>query len=104
MESSVAGRSGVELTLHGRSVQSVAIELGLSSSELYRWRKEYAPPPGGGGGGGGPPIPATRDAMEAEIRRLRAEVVRLQDREIRLKKFLGILSELSESGLPGLRH
>jgi transposase-like protein len=89
-------RHAVELTLHGdRSVKTVAKELGIPAWALYEWRKLYAPRPGDGG-----VAPQTLEEAEEEIGRLRAEVIRLREREIVLKKSLGILSETPESGMP----
>ncbi len=89
-------RHAVELTLHGdRTVKTVAKDLGLPAWQLYEWRKLYAPRPGEGG-----PTPQNLEEAEQEIRRLRAEVVRMREREIVLKKSLGILSETPESGMP----
>ena len=88
-------RHAVELTLQGnRSVGAVARELGVAESMLYDWRRKYAPRPGAATG-----APSLEQATQ-EIARLRSEVVRLQEREIILKKSLGILSETPESGMP----
>jgi transposase-like protein len=93
-------RHAVELTLQGdRSVQVVATELGLSAWTLYEWRKLYGPRPGGSG-----PAPQSLEDAEKEIARLRAEVLRMRERETVLKKSLGILSESSESAMPRLRR
>lgn len=89
-------RNAVELTLQGRrSHAAVARELGITDSMLYEWRRKYAPPPGGAAG-----TPPSLEEATREIARLRAEVVRLQERETVLKKSLGILSETPESGMP----
>ena len=89
-------RHAVELTLQGtRSVRQIADELGVTDSILYEWRRLFAPRPGAQTG-----APQTAAEKDEEIRRLRAEVVRLQEREIVLKKSLGILSETPESGMP----
>lgn len=89
-------RHAVELTLQGtRSVRQIADELGVTDSMLYEWRRLFAPRPGADTG-----TPQTAAEKDEEIRRLRAEVVRLQEREIVLKKSLGILSETPESGMP----
>lgn len=89
-------RHAVELTLHGdRTVKTVARELGLPPWQLYEWRKLYAPRPGEGG-----PAPQTLAEAAQEIARLRAEVLRMREREVVLKKSLGILSETPESGMP----
>jgi len=89
-------RHAVELTLQGsRSVRQIAAELGVSDSMLHGWRRLFAPRPGSDTG-----TPQTAAEKDEEIRRLRAEVVRLQEREIVLKKSLGILSETPGSGMP----
>ena len=93
-------RHAVELTLQGdRSVKTVAKELGLPPWALYEWRKLYAPRPGDSG-----PAPQTLEEAQKEIGRLRAEVIRMREREIVLKKSVGILSETPESGMPRLRR
>jgi len=93
-------RHAVELTLHGdRTVVTVARELGIPAWSLYEWRKLYAPRPGESG-----PEPQTLVEAEKEIARLRAEVMRMRERETVLKKSLGILSETPESGMPRLKR
>ena len=93
-------RHAVELTLHGdRTVKAVAKELGLPAWQLYEWRKLYAPRPGEGG-----PTPQSLEEAVKENERLRAEVIRLRERESVLKKSLGILSETPESGMPRSRR
>lgn len=89
-------RHAVELTLQGRrSIGEVARELGVAESILYDWRRRYAPRPGAPTG-----APQSLEEATREIARLRGEVVRLQEREIVLKKSLGILSETPGSGMP----
>lgn len=93
-------RHAVELTLHGdRTVKLVAKELGLPAWQLYEWRKLYGPRPGESG-----PAPQTLAEAEKEIGRLRAELIRMREREIVLKKSVGILSETPESGMPRLKR
>ena len=93
-------RHAVALTLQGnRTVKAVAAELGIAAWALYEWRRLYAPPLGVSG-----PAPRTLAEAEEEIGRLRAEVVRLREREIVLKKSLGILSETPGSGMPASRR
>jgi len=93
-------RHAVELTLRGdRSVTQVGGELGVAESMLYDWRRKYAPRPGAQTS-----APQSLEQATQEIARLRGEVVRLQEREIILKKSLGILSETPESGMPKLRR
>jgi transposase-like protein len=62
---------------------------------LYEWRRLFAPRPGADTGG-----PQTAAEKDEEIRRLRAQLVQMQEREIVLKKSLGILSETPGSGMP----
>src|SRR5512142_2534440 len=92
-------RHAVDLTLKGdRSIRQVADELGVNESMLYDWRRKYAPRPGADTG-----TPQTLEAANAEIVRLRSELVRMQEREVVLKKSLGILST-PESGMPRLNR
>ena len=95
-------RHAVELTMRGggRTVKSVAEELGIAPWMLYDWRKQYVPKPGGGV----QPAPRTLEEAEQTIVELRAEVIRLRDREMVLKKSLGILSETPASGMPKWRR
>ena len=89
-------RHAVELTLQGgRTIGAVARELGVAVSMLYVWREKYAPRPGATTG-----APASLEAASEEIARLRGELVRMQEREMILKKSLGILSETPGSGMP----
>lgn len=89
-------RHAVELTLRGdRTIAAIARELGVSEGMLYEWRNKYAARPGVDVGG-----PKNLEEANTEIARLRGEVVRLQEREIILKKSLGILSETPGSGMP----
>ena len=93
-------RHAVELTLRDdRSVKAIARELGIPAWALYEWRKLYGPRPGD-------PRPAPQSLAEAEkeIAELRAEVVRMRERETVLKKSLGILSETPGSGMPKLKR
>ena len=93
-------RHAVELTMQrDRTVKAVAKELGLPAWQLYDWRKQYAPKPGGTG-----PEPQTLEDAMKENGQLRAEVIRLRERETVLKKSLGILSEGPESGMPRSRR
>ena len=89
-------RNAVELSLRGdRTMAQIAAELGVSTWTLYQWRKLYGPSVRGTGS-----VPQTMAEKDDEIRQLRAEVLRMREREIVLKKSLGILSETPESGLP----
>jgi transposase len=91
-------RHAVQLTLtSGRNVAEIARELDLSDSQLYAWRRQYAPSPTSVSAVKGEQSVAQKDE---EIAQLRAEVHRLREREIVLKKSLGILSETPGSGMP----
>jgi transposase len=89
-------RRAVELSLQGgRTVGEVAKDLGITRHWLTSWRSRH-----------------TRQEaqrrpvaeIEAENERLRRENARLREREVILKKSLGILSETPESGMPGSRN
>jgi transposase-like protein len=89
-------RHAVALTLQGqRTIRAIAQDLGVGESQLYDWRRHYAPRPGHDSA-----QPQTLEQAHQEIARLRGEVVRLQEREVVLKKSLGILSEPPPSGMP----
>lgn len=95
-------RNAVQLTLKGdRTLEKVAEELGVNSSLLRTWRRQYAPTPMGASrvmGG------MSSEQKDEEIIRLRSEVARLREREIILKKSLGILSETPERSMPGSKR
>lgn len=92
-------RHAVELTLRGdRTIAAVAKELDISAWTLRCWRKRYAP------GAGGALAPLTPEQKDQEICRLRAEVLRLREREIVLKKSLGILSATPGRSMPASNH
>lgn len=89
-------RHAVALTLQGhRTVRAIAQELGVSEGMLYEWRRHFAPRPGHDSG-----QPQTLEQAQQEVARLRGELVRMQEREVILKKSLGILSEPPASGSP----
>lgn len=93
-------RRAVELSLQGkRTLRAIADELGISESMLHEWRRKFAPRPGAHTGS-----PETLEDATKEIERLRAALVRMQEREVVLKKSLGILSETPESGMPKSKH
>ena len=81
----------------GRSAAKVAAELGIRPPLLYRWARlerepvasqsEHKPK-------------RSIEALEAEIRRLRAENAKLLEQREVLKKSLGILSEVPPRGMP----
>ena len=74
-------RHAVELSLRGdRTSKQIAAELGISGWTLCQWRKLYGPSVRGTGS-----VPQTMEEKDEEIRQLRAEVVRMREREIVLK-------------------
>jgi transposase len=95
-------QNAVQITLKGdRSMRQVAEQLGITESLLHTWRRRFAPTPAGASLVKGAMTPEEKDN---EIILLRAENVRLREREIVLKKSLGILSETPERGMPRLRR
>jgi transposase len=81
----------------GRSAAKVAAELGIRPPLLYRWARlerlantstQTRKPE------------RSFEALEAEIRRLRAENAKLLEQREVLKKSLGILSEVPHRGMP----
>lgn len=93
-------RHAVELTLQGgRTVKAVARELGIPDWALYEWRKLHVARTGSTG-----QAPRTLAEAENEIADLRAELMRMRERESALKKSLGILSETPGSGMPRSRR
>jgi transposase len=96
-------RHVVELTISkDRPLKQIAAEVGISQWTLYRWRSLYAPRPRAARKVD--EQPESPQEKDEEIRRLRAEVVRLQEREIILKRSVGILSETPGSGIPALKR
>ena len=82
----------------GRSAAKVAAELGIRPPLLYRWaRLEREPNASKSESRSGRSV----EELEAEIRRLRAENVKLLEQRDILKKSLGILSEVPPSATPG---
>ena len=95
-------QNAVQISLKGdRSIRQVADQLGITDSLLHTWRRRFAPTPGSASAVKGAMTPQEKDE---EIGRLRVEIVRLREREIVLKKSLGILSETPESGMPRFRR
>jgi transposase len=81
----------------GRSAAKVAAELGIRPPLLYRWahleRESNTSK-------SEPKSKRSVEALEAEIRRLRAENAKLLEQREVLKKSLGILSEAPHRGMP----
>ena len=91
-------RNAVQVSLKGdRTIKQVADQLDVTESLLHAWRRKFAPAPVGASGSGGA---LSAEQKDEEIIRLRAELIRMREREIVLKKSLGILSETPESGMP----
>ena len=81
----------------GRSAAKVAAELGIRPPLLYRWahlERESKTSKSE------PKSKRSVEALEAEIRRLRAENAKLLEQREVLKKSLGILSEVPPRGMP----
>ncbi len=80
----------------GRSAAKVAEELGIRAPLLYRWAHLEREP----GVKSESKSKRSVEALEAEIRRLRAENAKLLEQREVLKKSLGILSEAPPRGMP----
>ena len=80
----------------GRSAAKVAAELGIRPPLLYRWAHLEREP------GAKTQAKSKRsvEALEAEVRRLRAENAKLLEQREVLKKSLGILSEAPLESMP----
>jgi transposase len=92
-------QEALELWRHsGRSAAKVAAELGIRPPLLYRWARLERKP---NTTKVEPKLKRSVEELEAEIRRLRAENAKLLEQREVLKKSLGILSEVSLSGMPG---
>lgn len=81
----------------GRSAAKVAAELGIRPPLLYRWAQLERE---SNTSKSEPKSKRSVEALEAEIRRLRAENAKLLEQREVLKKSLGILSEVPPRGMP----
>jgi len=89
-------RSAVELWLQGgKSVATIATELGISTQSLKQWKKQLAALPASGLG------QRSVGQLEEENRRLRREVRHMAQQRDILKKTLGIIATPSGSDLNG---
>jgi transposase len=83
----------------GQSAQTTAQELGIKEDDLYRWKRAGLATRSSGATG----LPEGKDALQAEVVRLRQEVTRLTEQRDILKKAAGILSEPPPRSMPGSR-
>jgi transposase len=80
-------RSAVEMLLQGgKSVETIAAELGISTQSLKQWKKKLSALPATGLGQRSP------TQLEEENRRLKRELQHVSRQRDILKKTLGILS------------
>ena len=70
----------------GRGLSEVARELGLRTGQLCTWRTEQL-------AAGSAEVPAARKAEEAEMRRLRREVKRLEEENLILRKAAAVFAK-----------
>jgi transposase len=92
-------RQAVELMESGRAVAQLARELEVSAFSLYEWKRKYGRPVDAAA-----VAPGNLGALQDENLALKAEVLRLRQREEILKKTLGILSEPSSNAASALRR
>jgi transposase len=71
----------------GRSAETIALELGLKSKQIYAWKKRFAPQ-----ATNGKPVTTLAEA-QAQLAAAQREIRHLRDQRDILKKTLGILSE-----------
>ena len=85
-------RNAVDLSMRGdRTIRQLAQELGVSPDMLYRWRTEF----GVTSKRLGRPeaaLPRSVPELELEVKALRSRLAEMEERELILKKSLGILS------------
>jgi transposase len=81
----------------GRSAAKVAAELGIRPPLLYRWAQLERT---SNVSKSESKSKRSVEALEAEVRRLRAENAKLLEQREVLKKSLGILSEVPPRGMP----
>jgi transposase len=84
----------------GRSAETTARELGISVFQLYDWNRAGQPARAAGVA----VLPESKESLQAEVERLRAELARITEQRDILKKAAGILSEPSPSGMPILKR
>lgn len=84
----------------GRAAEVTAQELGISVFNLYKWGRELAAPRAAGV----LRAPESQEALQARVERLERELARMTEQRDILKKAAGILSEPSQSGMPGSRR
>jgi transposase len=84
----------------GKSGELTARELGISVFQLYDWNRAGQPTRAAGWA----PPPESKESLQAENERLRHELARITEQRDILKKAAGILSEPSQSGMPGLKR
>ena len=75
------------VTKQGRSIASVARDLGIDQNSLHTWRRQLAPESAGAGSAGVPPA-----AESAEIRKLRRSLATAEEERDILKKALAVFS------------
>lgn len=89
-------RSAVELWLTGgKSVETIAAELGISTQSIKKWKKELAALPATG------PGQRSLQQLEEENRRLKRELLHVARQRDILKKTLGIISNPNDNVLNG---
>jgi transposase-like protein len=88
-------REAVQNWLHsGKSAETIAEELNLKASQLYAWKKRFAPADAGGRAAAGAK-PGSLADVQAQLAAAQRENRHLREQRDILKKTLGILSEPS---------
>src|SRR4051812_40601761 len=82
------------------SAEVIARELGITSNQLYAWRKRFAPADAGGRAASGAK-PATLAEAQIQLEAAQREIRHLREQRDILKKTLGIISEPPLNGING---
>jgi transposase len=80
----------------GRSAETTARDLGISVFQLYDWKRTGQPARAAGVA----VLPESKESLQAENERLRAELARITEQRDILKKAASNRTEASPSGMP----
>ena len=84
----------------GKTGDQIASELGIRTDLLYKWNRTSTP----NRAAGSACLPESREALEAEVTRLREELARVTEQRDILKKATGILCETPRRSMPAYKQ